>query len=147
RGQSNVWSIGKQKELRYRGRLYVPTDMREVVMKELHNSPLAVHPGGNKMYKDLKRTFWWPSLKRSIALFVAHCFTCQQVKGDRKKPGGELQPLAIPEWKWEDISMDFVSGLPQTRGKKDSIWVIVDRLTKSAHFLPVRKDNDLKTLA
>ncbi|MBM1124195.1 hypothetical protein JQN44_27340 [Klebsiella pneumoniae] len=69
-------------------------------MKELHNSPLAVHQGGNKMYKDLRRTFWWPSLKRSIALFVARCFTCQQVKGDRNKPGGELQPLAIPEWKW-----------------------------------------------
>ena len=99
------------------------------------------------MYKDLKRTFWWPSLKRSIAQFVARCLTCQQVKGERKKPGGELQPLEIPNWKWEDISMDFVSGLPRTRGRNDSIWVIVDRLTKSAHFLPVKKMTDLNSLA
>ena len=121
--------------------------MREEVLKELHSSPLVVHPGGNKMYKDLKRTFWWPSLKRSIAQFVARCLTCQQVKGERKKPGGELQPLEIPNWKWEDISMDFVSGLPRTRGRNDSIWVIVDRLTKSAHFLPVKKTTDLNSLA
>ena len=90
--------------------------MREEVLKELHSSPLVVHPGGNKMYKDLKHTFWWPSLKRSIAQFVARCLTCQQVKGERKRPGGELQPLEIPNWKWEHISMDFVSGLPRTRG-------------------------------
>ena len=69
------------------------------------------------------------------------------MKGERKKPGGELQPLEIPNWKWEDISMDFVSGLPRTRGRNDSIWVIVDRLTKSAHFLPVRKTRDLESLA
>ena len=99
------------------------------------------------MYKDMRRTFWWPSLKRSIAQYVARCLTCQQVKGERKKPGGELQPLEIPNWKWEDISMDFVSGLPRTRGRNDSIWVIVDRLTKSAHFLPVRKTRDLESLA
>ena len=99
------------------------------------------------MYKDLRRTFWWPSLKRSIAQFVAKCLTCQQVKGESKKPGGELQPLEIPNWKWEDISMDFVSGLPRTRSRNDSIWVIVDRLAKSAHFLPVRKTNDLSSLA
>ena len=67
RGKSNVWSCGNQNELRYRGRLYVLTNMREIVLKELHNSPLAVHPRMNKMYKDLRRTFWWPSLKRSIA--------------------------------------------------------------------------------
>ena len=121
--------------------------MREDVLKELHNSPLAIHTGGNKMYRDLRRTFWWPSLKRSIAQFVVKCLTCQQVKGESKKPGGELQPLDIPNWKWEDISMDFVSGLPRTRSRNDSIWVIVDRLTKSAHFLPVRKTNDLSSLA
>ena len=147
RGKSNVWSLGAQNELKYRGRLYVPTEMRDEVLKELHNSPLAVHPGGNKMYKDLRRTFWWPSLKRSIAQFVARCLTCQQVKGERKKPGGELQLLEIPNWKWEDISMDFVSGLPRTRGRNDSIWVIVDRLTKSAHFIPIRKTSDLGALA
>ena len=77
KGKSNVWSLGTQNELRHRGRLYVPTEMRNEVLKELLNSPLAVHPGGNKMYKDLRRTFWWPSLKRSIEQFVARCLTCQ----------------------------------------------------------------------
>ena len=99
RGKSNVWSLGAQNELRYRGRLYVTTEIREEVLKELHNSPLAIHPGGNKMYRNLRRTFWWPSLKRSIAQFVAKCFTCQQVKEERKKPSGEFQPLEIPNWK------------------------------------------------
>ena len=95
-GESVVWSVGDRGELRYRGRLYVPTSMKEEVLKQLHQSRLAVHPGGNKMYHDLNRTYWWPSLKRDIAQFVTRCMTCQLVKGDRKKVGGELQPLEVP---------------------------------------------------
>lgn len=91
------------------------------MLKELHQSQMEVHPGGGKMYQDLKLIYWWPSLKRDIALFVGRCLTCQQVKGDRKKVGGELQSFSIPEWKWERISMDFVGGLPRTRGGTDTI--------------------------
>ena len=69
---------------------------------------------------------------------MARCLTCQQVKAEHQRPAGLLQPLGIPEWKWEDITMDFVGGLPRIVGFHDSIWVIVDRYTKSAHFLPVR---------
>ncbi|XP_073001474.1 uncharacterized protein [Typha latifolia] len=87
------------------------------------------------MYHDVRRYFWWPGLKKSIAEFVGRCLICQQVKIEHQRPAGTLRSLPIPEWKWEHITMDFVVGLPKTLNKKDSIWVIVDRLTKSAHFL------------
>ena len=93
----------------------------------------------NKMYKDLKRNFWWSNMKKDVAEFVAKCLTCQQVKIEHQRPAGVLQPLPIPEWKWDDIAMDFVTGLPPTQKGMDSIWVIVDRLTKSAHFIPIKK--------
>jgi hypothetical protein len=90
------------------------------------------------MYHDLKQRFWWTKMKIEIACYVAQCDTCQKVKVVHLKLAGELQPLPIPAWKWEDISMDFIVGLPNTSRGFDSIWVIVDRLTKSAHFLPVQ---------
>ena len=98
----------------------------------------SVHPSGDKLYKDLKQTFWWPNMKREVAEFVSRCLTCQKVKSEHKRPQGKLQPLEIPEWKWESISMDFVCGLPRTPKKNNTIWVIVDRLTKSAHFVAMK---------
>ena len=77
-------------------------------------------------------------MKRDVVDYVSKCLTCQQVKAEHQRPAGLLQPLRIPEWKWEDIAMDFVVGLPKTVGQHDSVWVIVDRYTKSAHFLPVK---------
>ena len=99
------------------------------------------------MYRTIRETYWWRGMKRQIAEFVASCITCQQVKADHQKPGGLLQPLPIPEWKWEHVTMDFVSGLPRSRRGRDSILVIVDRLTKSAHFLAVRTTDSLARLA
>ena len=86
-------------------------------------------------------------MKRDIADFVKRCMTCQKVKAEHQKLGGMLQPLQIPEWKWDQITMDFVTGFPRVRGGYDSIWVIIDRLTKSAHFLPVKKTDKVDTLA
>jgi len=77
-------------------------------------------------------------MKADIAQFVAHCDICQRVKTEHQKPAGLLQPLPIPVWEWDEIGMDFVVGLPKTQKGNDSIWVIVDRLTKVAHYLPVR---------
>src|SRR6266542_6082670 len=77
-------------------------------------------------------------MKREIARYVVECDVCQKVKVDHLKPAGTLQSLPIPTWKWEDIHMDFIVGLPRTQKGNDSIWVIIDRLTKTAHFLPVR---------
>ena len=90
------------------------------------------------MYKDLRQNYWWLGMKRDIAQFVAQCLVCQQVKTEHQRPTGTLQPLSIPEWKWEHITMDFVTGLPRTLGGNNTIWVIVDRLTKSTHFLPMK---------
>jgi hypothetical protein len=89
------------------------------------------------MYQDLKQNFWWTRMRREIAKYVSECDICQRVKASHLKAAGTLQPLTIPSWKWEDISMDFIVGLPNTSLRHDSIWVIVDRLTKTAHFLPV----------
>ena len=86
-------------------------------------------------------------MKREIANFVAQCLTCQQVKIEHQKPGGPLQPLPIPIWKWDEITMDFITGLPKTSRGHDAILVVVDRLTKSAHFLPFKIGHPLERLA
>ena len=86
-------------------------------------------------------------MKRDIVDFIAKCPNCQQVKYEHQRPGGTLQRMPIPEWKWERIPMDFVVGLPKTLGKFDSIWVIVNRLTKSAHFIPVKVTYNAEKLA
>ncbi|GJY95261.1 putative reverse transcriptase domain-containing protein [Tanacetum coccineum] len=127
---SELWSIiqnleeGKQTEFRvdndvviwFDNRLCIPDDptLREAVLSEAHSSPFSIHPGSTKMYGDLKQNFWWNGIKQDL--------------------------LYIPVWKWDEISMDFVTRLPHTQKKNDAIWVVVDRLTKSAYFLPIRKD-------
>ena len=131
------------------GRIWVPLygDLRELVMDEAHKSRYSVHPGSDKMYHDLKTTYWWPGMKASIATYVSKCLTCARVKVEYQKPSGPLQQPEIPKWKWEQISMDFVTGLPRSQRGNDTIWVIVDRLTKSAHFLPIKETDKFSTLA
>jgi hypothetical protein len=90
------------------------------------------------MYQDLKQKYWWYGMKKDVAAHVALCDICQRVKVEYQRPAGLLQPLKVPEWKWEKIGMDFIVGLPRTHDGYDSIWVTVDRLTKVAHFIPVK---------
>jgi hypothetical protein len=99
------------------------------------------------MYHDLKTHFWWPRMKADIAKGVAKCLTCQQVKAEHQRPGGLLQPIEVSEWKWDEITMDFIIGLPKTSVGFNSIWVIVDRLTKSAHFISVKTSYTAEKLA
>ncbi|KAI3729831.1 hypothetical protein L6452_18502 [Arctium lappa] len=99
------------------------------------------------MYQDLRSYYWWPGMKRDVAMYVSECLTCARVKAEHQKPSGLLQQPEIPQWKWDQISMDFVTKLPRTRKGHDAIWVIVDRLTKSAHFLPIREDFKMEKLA
>ncbi|GJS59362.1 putative reverse transcriptase domain-containing protein [Tanacetum coccineum] len=126
---------------------YMIQALREKVMTEAHSSPFTIHPGSTKMYRDLKQYFWWNGMKQDVATFVSKCMTCQQVKIEHQRASGLLQPLEIPMWKWDEISMDFVTGLPTTQKRHDAIWVVVDRLTKSAHFLPIRKNYGISKLA
>ncbi|KAG8485806.1 hypothetical protein CXB51_019154 [Gossypium anomalum] len=135
--------------LYFHERVCVPkdTDLRQFILREAHSSPYAIHPGGNKMYQDLCELYWWPDLTRKVTDFVGKCLTCQQVKAEHQLPSKLLQPVMIPLWKWERVTMDFVSGLPLTSTKKDSVWVVVDQLTKSSHFIPVRTDYSLQKLA
>jgi hypothetical protein len=120
-------------------RLVVPKNLvlRKKILDEAHLSKFSMHPGSNKMYHDLRSLYWWTRMKREIAKYVSECDTCQRVKASHLKVVGTLQPLPIPSWKWEDLNMDFIVGLPNTSRHHDSIWVIVDRLTKTPHFLPV----------
>ncbi|KAL0404468.1 UNVERIFIED_CONTAM: Transposon Ty3-G Gag-Pol polyprotein [Sesamum radiatum] len=106
-----------------------------------------MHPGTVKMYRNLRPYYWWQTMKKDVAGFVAKCITCQQVKAEHQAPAGKLRPLPIPELKWEKITMNYIVGLPRTFRKHDAIWVIVDRLTKFAHFLPIRQGDSLDKLA
>ncbi|WVZ89582.1 hypothetical protein U9M48_035963 [Paspalum notatum var. saurae] len=143
------FTLDDQGVLWFKNRLVVPKDMelRKKILDEAHTSVLAMHPGSNKMYQDLKQKFWWTRMKREIAKYVSECDVCQRIKADHLKPAGLLQLLAVPAWKWEDIHMDFVVGLPRTQKGYDSIWVIIDRFTKSAHFIPVKTIYHAKTYA
>jgi hypothetical protein len=111
--------------------------LKKKILDEAHTSRYSIPLGSTKMYHDLREQFWWTRMKREIALYVSECDTCRKVKADYMKPGGLLQPLSISDCKWEHINMDFIVGLPLTACKFDSIWVIVDRFTKSACFIHV----------
>ncbi|GJY28172.1 putative reverse transcriptase domain-containing protein [Tanacetum coccineum] len=121
-------------------------DLRTLVMHESHKSKYSIYHGSDKMYQDLKQLYWWPNMKANIATYVSKCLTCAKVKAEHQKPSGLLVQPEIPEWKWEKITMDFVTKLPKTANGYDTIWVIVDRLTKSAYFLPMRENDPMEKL-
>jgi hypothetical protein len=125
----------------FNDRLVVPKDreLRNQIMVEVHSFKLSIHPGSSKMYQDLKPYYWWTKMKKEITAYVARCDNCCRVKTIHMKPG-LLQPHSIPGWKWEEIVMDFIVGLPTMEKGFYSIWVIMDRLTKSAHFIPVKSN-------
>jgi hypothetical protein len=104
-------------------------------------------PEALKCKKDLKEQFWWHGMKRKIAFYIARCDICQHVKAEHQRPAGLLQPLKVPMWKWEEVGMDFITGLSRSNRGHDSIWVIIDRLTKVAHFLPVKTTHKGRDLA
>ncbi|GJZ10492.1 putative reverse transcriptase domain-containing protein [Tanacetum coccineum] len=129
-------------------RSWVPCfgDLRALIMHVSHKSKYSIYPGSDKMYQDLRKLYWWPNMKAEIATYVSKCLTCAKVKIEYQKPSGLLVQPEIPQWKWENITMDFVTKLPKTAAGQDTIWVIVDHLTKSAHFLPMREDDTLEKL-
>ncbi|XP_059291713.1 uncharacterized protein LOC132045187, partial [Lycium ferocissimum] len=149
KGKAHEAKLDEEGILRIKGRVCVPRtgDLTTLIMEEAHSSRYSIHPGAMKMYRDLKQHYWWCSMKRDIVKFVSKCLNCQQVKYEHQKPGGISQRMPIPEWKRERIAIDFVVRLPRTLGKFDSVWVIVDRLTKSAHLIPVHTTYTSEKLA
>ncbi|WVZ49538.1 hypothetical protein U9M48_000886 [Paspalum notatum var. saurae] len=131
-GKAPHFREDEQGTLWYKNRICVPNvdSIRKLILSEAHDTAYSIHPGSTKMYYDLKERFWWYGMKRAVAEYVAICDTCQRVKVEHQRPAGLLQPLKVPEWKWKEITMDFIVGY-------NSIWVVVDRLTKVAHFIPI----------
>ncbi|GJU55577.1 putative reverse transcriptase domain-containing protein [Tanacetum coccineum] len=125
----------------FEGRIWLPLfgGLRDLIMHESHKSKYSIHPGSDKMYQDLKKLYWWPNMKAEIATYVSKCLTCAKVKAEHQKPSGLLQQPEIPEWKWEKITMDFVSGLPRTPSGYDSIWVIVGLIIQISAILAMMK--------
>ncbi|GJW32036.1 putative reverse transcriptase domain-containing protein [Tanacetum coccineum] len=131
-----------------RNRSWIPCfgNLRELIMHESHKSKYSIHPRSVKMYQDLKKLYWWPNMKAEIATYVNKYLTYAKVKAECQKPSGLLVQPVIPVWKWEKITMDFVTKLPKTSSSQHTIWVIVDRLTKSAHFLPMKETDSMEKL-
>ena len=119
----------------YRNRYYISpsSSLKEVILAEFHSTPLAGHVGIKRTLVRLASTFFWPKMRMDVERFVAECLVCQQTKYSTQAPAGPLQPLHIPTLVWDELTMDFITGLPVSRGFS-VLLVVVDRLTKSAHF-------------
>ncbi|GJU25238.1 putative reverse transcriptase domain-containing protein [Tanacetum coccineum] len=148
RGEGEPFEVRSDGTKCLKGRVWLPLfgGLRGLIMLESHKSKYSIHPGSDKMYHDLRKLYWWPNMKADIATYVSKCLTCAKVKAEHQKPSGLLQQPEIPVWKWERITMDFITKLPRTPSGYDSIWVIVDRLTKSAHFIPMNEKFKMERL-
>ncbi|GKF65865.1 putative reverse transcriptase domain-containing protein [Tanacetum coccineum] len=104
-------------------RIWVPLleGVRTIIMDGAHKTTYSVHPGADKMYHDLRDMYWWPRMKKDIAIYVSKCLTCYKVKAEHQRPSVLLQQLEIPEWKWDKITMDFITKLPKTKSGHDMI--------------------------
>jgi hypothetical protein len=126
--------------LLYKNRVYIPNvqELKLAILKEMHNIMNVRHPGYQKTVAAVKIHYIWPGMKKEIVEYIARCMECQKVKAEHRHPVGLLQPLPIPEWKWEVVIMDFIIGLPRTSKQHNSIMVVVDKITKAAHFIPLK---------
>ena len=122
-GNEIEFSVKEYGSLYYKDQVFVPNDseLKKAILEEGHNGSFAMPLGSTKMYQDLKVSYWWSGMKSDVSEFVTKCLVCQKVKTEHQIPLGLLQPIRIPEWKWERIIMDFVVGLPLTRRKHDSV--------------------------
>ncbi|WMV58293.1 hypothetical protein MTR67_051678 [Solanum verrucosum] len=140
RKSDETFSEGGDDVLRYQGPLCVPNvdDLRDQIFSDAHSSRYSIHLGATKMYCDLREIYWWNGMKKDIAEFVVKCPNFQQVKVEHNKPEDFSEDISIPTWKWEEFKKYFIVGLPLTWLQFDSIWIIVDQLTKPAHFIPAK---------
>jgi hypothetical protein len=126
--------------LLYKNRVYVRNvqELKITILKEMHKVPYVGHPGYQKTMAAVKSHYFWPSMMKEIAEYITRCMECQKVKVEHRHPAGLLQPLPIPEWKLEVVTMDFITRFPKTGKQHDSIMVVVENLTKAAHFIPLK---------
>ena len=110
-------------------------------MDEIHQAPYSGHPGYQKTIAIARKQYFWPGMKKDMAEYISRCMKCQQVKVEHQHPA-----FPVPEWEWEVISMDFITGLPMTWRQHESIMVVVDKLTKAAHFIQLILRTRLETL-
>ena len=124
----------------FNGRIYVPTEseLKKIIMQETHNVPYVGHPGYQNTLTTIKKSFYWLGMKKEVAMYIARCLVCQNVKVECKHPVGLLHQLPIPEWKWDLVTIYYMTKLPRIEKKHDSVMVVVDKLTKSTHFVIVQ---------
>ena len=124
----------------FKKRIVIPNrmELKTLILDEYHRRNYAGHPGYQKMLTAIRKDYCWPGMRKDIANYLTKCLECQQVKVEHRHPAGLMQPIPIREWKWEVISLDFIIGLPKSKCGDNSIMVVVDRLSKSAHFIPVQ---------
>lgn len=134
------YKLGIDGILLHKNKIFVPNfqDLKCIIFHEMHNVPYARHPGYQKAVAAIKSHYFWPTMKEEIIKYIARCMECQKVKAKNRHPVGLLQPLTIPEWKWEVVTMDFIMGLPRIGKLHDSIMVVVDKLTEASHFIPLK---------
>jgi hypothetical protein len=132
------YTLGTDGLLLYKNRLYVPNvqELKMKIIKEMHNVAYARHPRYQKTMAAVKSHYFWLGMKKEIVEYITRCMECQKVKAKHRHPTGLLQPLPIPKWKWDVVTMDFITRLPKTSKQHDSIMVVVNKLTKVAHFIP-----------
>lgn len=135
--------------VRFRDRVYVLNDseLNKLILREFHVKPYSSHPRYQKTLTTVKKLYYWTNLKKEVATFIPRCLDSQQVESQCKFPTSLLQPIPILEWKWEVISMDFITVLSRTSKKYDSIMVVVDRLRNIAHFIPIKTTNSAKEVS
>jgi hypothetical protein len=132
-----------------KNRIYVSSsrELRNLVLKEIHNVPYVGHLGYQKTIVAVRIQFFWPRMKKDVVDYIARCMECHRVKSKHRHPKGLLQPLPIPEKKWEVVTIDFITKLPRKTRQHDSIMVVVDKLTKDAHFVPVKMTHTTNNIA
>jgi hypothetical protein len=135
--------------LMHKNRIYVPSfgKIMSLVLKEMHNVMYDEHPNYQKTIAAVKIQFFWLGMKKYVVDYIARCMECQRVKDEHRHPMSFLQPLPIPEKKWEVVTIDFITKFPRTTKQHDSIMVVVDKLTKAAHFVPVKMNHTTTNIA
>ena len=141
------WDV-EQGLILFQGKVYVPKDEgnRRDIVKTYHDSLPAGHPGRWKTYELVSRNYWWPGMSSFVEKYVSGCDTCVRTKNSNRKPMGLLKPNEAPRGPWQSITCDFITQLPKS-DEYDAIFVVVDRLTKQAHFVPTTSDVNAATTA